>query len=588
MGGAAMSDFPPDYFDIPSLDDFLDKKAGKPKRKAPRARDGNGVDEEPTGENRVEGKPIIKIRGGILDSIATQGEEALRSAAVPLYQRANELFRPIISEVDAAHGRRTRVAQLRRIDSVYLRDLLCRIAAWNKFDGRSRKWVATNPPAEVASTILARAGEWRFPALAGIISTPTMRLDGTILSKEGYDEASRLLLVAPPEMPDIPKNPTRNDALAALALLKGLLVEFPFVGELDRAVALSALITPIVRGAFPVAPMHSAKAPVAGSGKSYLFDIVAAIAIGQIMPVMAAGADTEELEKRLGAALLAGQPLICIDNVNGELGGDALCQIIERPLVQIRILGQSTRVTIEARATTMFCTGNNVVILGDLTRRVVTIVLDPQMESPETREFKANPVSMVLANRGAYIGAALTICRAYIVAGSPGRAKRLASFEGWSDIVRSSLVWLGEQDVVDSIEVARSEDPERADLNEMLSSWGDVLGVGYRSRLPLAKVITIINEQCLGEAKWPRLSAAIQTVASRGRELANAKRLAFWLRSRKGRVVGSLRFLNDADQNRRQVHWWVDDLSGNTAERRRQDDVEKDADETPWTHFERT
>src|SRR5271166_2574519 len=102
MGGAAMSDFPPDYFDIPSLDDFLDKKAGKPKRKAPRARDGNGVDEEPTGENRVEGKPIIKIRGGILDSIATQGEEALRSAAVPLYQRANELFRPIISEVDAA------------------------------------------------------------------------------------------------------------------------------------------------------------------------------------------------------------------------------------------------------------------------------------------------------------------------------------------------------------------------------------------------------------------------------------------------------------------------------------------------------
>jgi putative DNA primase/helicase len=40
------------------------------------------------------------------------------------------------------------------------------------------------------------------------------------------------------------------------------------------------------------------------------------------MPVMAAGRTEEETEKRLGAALLAGQPIINIDNVNGELGGD--------------------------------------------------------------------------------------------------------------------------------------------------------------------------------------------------------------------------------------------------------------------------
>jgi putative DNA primase/helicase len=51
---------------------------------------------------------------------------------------------------------------------------------------------------------------------------------------------------------------------------------------------------------------------------------------------MAAGRTEEETEKRLGAALLAWQPLISIDNVNGELGGDALCQIIERPVVEIR------------------------------------------------------------------------------------------------------------------------------------------------------------------------------------------------------------------------------------------------------------
>src|SRR4029077_18000874 len=127
-------------------------------------------------------------------------------------------------------------------------------------------------------------------------------------------------------------------ALAALALLEGLLDEFPFANNASRSVALSALITPVVRGAFPVTPMHVISAPEAGSGKSYLLDVAAAVALRRPCPVMAAGRQEEEMEKRLGAAVLSGQPLISIDNLNGDLGGDALCQIIERPVVEIRIL----------------------------------------------------------------------------------------------------------------------------------------------------------------------------------------------------------------------------------------------------------
>jgi len=181
------------------------------------------------------------------------------------------------------------VAQLIRIDVVYLRDLLCRTANWQKFDGRSGKWVRTNPQPEIASTILSRVGEWEFPTIAGVVTTPTMRPDGSILAEPGYDPATRLLVAEPPQMPTIPNEPTRDEAMAALTLIEGLLREFPFVGEVDRAVALSALITPVVRGAFPVAPMHVARAPTPGSGKSYLFDVAAAIAIGQPMPVIAAG-----------------------------------------------------------------------------------------------------------------------------------------------------------------------------------------------------------------------------------------------------------------------------------------------------------
>src|SRR5262249_29555117 len=153
-------------------------------------------------------------------------------------------------------------------------------------------------------------GEWKFPTVAGIATAPTMRPNGTILDRAGYDTVTRLLLVDTLNMPSIPERPTKADAEGAMNFLTSLLPEFKFVDAVAKAVAVSAIITPVVRGAFLVAPMHIADAPVAGSGKSYLFDIVAAIVSGQRMPVIAAGRNEEETEKRLGAAVLASQPLV--------------------------------------------------------------------------------------------------------------------------------------------------------------------------------------------------------------------------------------------------------------------------------------
>jgi hypothetical protein len=283
----------------------------------------------------------IKIHGGELPTLATRAEKELLRHEMEIYQRGNVLVRPIVEEVDAAHERKTKIARFVEIEGVYLCDLLGRIIVWEKFDKRSHEWVPVDTPAKVAETLLARDGEWNFPKVAGVISTPTLRPDGTIIDQEGYDAETRLLLLAPPPMPPIPDQPTKDDALRALALLEDLLVEFPLVGDVDRSVALSAFITPVVRGAFPVAPMHAASAPVAGTGKSYLFDCVSTIAIGRLMPVMAAGRDEAETEKRLGAAIMTGQALIDIDNVNGELRGDALYQMIERPIVDVRVLGES-------------------------------------------------------------------------------------------------------------------------------------------------------------------------------------------------------------------------------------------------------
>ena len=375
-----------------------------------------------------------------------------------------------------------------------------------------------DPPRDVAGTILARAGEWKFPSVAGIITAQTMRPDGTILHQPGYDPTTRLLLVNPPQMKPIPDEPSEDEARAALELLESLLAEFPLVDDVAKSVALSTLITPVVRGAFPSAPMHIADAPVAGSGKSYLFDTAAVIAIGQPMPVIAAGCNEEELEKRLGAALLAGRPLITIDNVNGTLMSDALCQIIERPRPLVRILGKSELIEVETRGTTLFANGNNISVFGDLCRRVVRTRLDPRMENPELKTFKGNPVATVLADRGAYIAAALTVCRAYIVAGRPHLAPRLASFEGWSDTVRSALIWLGKHDPISSMAASRAEDPERTPLRALLTAWVHAFGTGKANSVTAKQVIERMHLTSPGAQvlEMPGLNAAVHAVAGGG------------------------------------------------------------------------
>jgi putative DNA primase/helicase len=520
------------------------------------------------------GRPDIEVKVGELSNIASIAEKALIDADVQFYERANNLVRPIVKKVDTFHGGTTTVAQLEPVIQAYMRDVLGRVADWHKFDSRSKKTpVKIDPPHDIAATILARKGEWKFPSLAGIITTPTMRPDGTILDQPGYDPATCLMLVNPPQMPPIPDAPTREQAKIALALYDELLVEFPFVDKVSRAVALSAFITAVVRGAFPVAPMHAMSAPDVGAGKSYILNLIAYILTGNPMPVITVGPSVEEMEKRLGSALLAGQSLITLDNVSGVLKSDNLGQIIEQPRPQVRILGRSEMPIIDTRSTSLFANGTGFTLGGDLWRRVLVARMDPKVDHPELREFKQNPVAMVMADRGAYIAAALIICRGYIAAGSPDRAMpQLASFGGWSDIVRSALMWMGEVDPVTSMMTSRADDPERVALRELLAAWSTVVGIGFAYRMTLKDAVALIGQTTsttrpsqgggytVDVMKWPELNAAMR-VALGPRQQVDVGSLGNWMRTNKGRRVDGVWFDNDANPKGGSL-WWVERADG--------------------------
>lgn len=512
--------------------------------------------------------PTIVVNPGELSWQVGAAQDALIKAAdsEPVYQRSGRLVRPVIEELDATRNRKTKICQLVPIDPTFMRVILSRVAGWERHDRRANENFATDPPNIVAMGLLSSVGEWKFAAVQGVISTPTMRPDGSLLLSAGFDAKTGLLLVEPPPMPPLIALPTKDDAIAALRLLKELLVEFPFVDDVSRAVALSGLITPVVRGAFSNAPMHTARASTPGTGKSYLWDTVAAIVIGQPMPVLSAGESRAELEKRIASALYKAQPLISLDNLTGELNSDFLCQVIERPNVETRELGKTFNFPVNTRGNSMFATGNNFTLVDDLTRRSLTAGLDARMERPELRQFKFDPVARVLANRGEYIRAALTICSAYVVAGRPNPAPKLASFESWSDTVRSPLMWLGEEDSVKSMEQARAEDPTLIELSTMLEEWSRLFGIGGENRLKLEAVLATAlskdkeNEGSELEPRHPDFYGVLVDIAFRNhgrRAEPDARTLASWLRNKKGRVVGGKRFMNEA--HGRHALWWVEE-----------------------------
>ena len=120
-----------------------------------------------------------------------------------------------------------------------------------------------------------------MPTILGVITAPTLRRNGSIISEPGFDPTTRLYYVPDAHLHvPIPKNPTKQDADDALKLLRDLITGFKFVGKTDEAVALSGVISPIVRGALGMVPLHGITAPTAGSGKSYYVDVVSVIATG--------------------------------------------------------------------------------------------------------------------------------------------------------------------------------------------------------------------------------------------------------------------------------------------------------------------
>lgn len=252
------------------------------------------------------------------------------------------------------------------------------------------------------------------------------------------------------------------------------------------------------------------------------------------------------MEKRLGAALIAGDQLISIDNCEAPLGGELLCQALTQQMLKVRILGKSKNAEVPTNAA-MFATGNNLMLTGDVIRRAVRCSLDAGVERPELREFDFDPVAEAAAKRHVYVLAALTILRAFSVAGRPRKSIPLGSFTEWSSWVRDSLIWLGMADACETMEQVRNSDPQQEALVSVVEQWSSMIGnriVSVKDVIDAAiepKSLTVYSPRT--EFLRPDFREALLTVAGEHGAI-NSRRLGKWLSAKQNRVVGKMKFIS--------------------------------------------
>jgi len=489
-------------------------------------------------------KPTIRVVAGEMHRVVDAAERELAQSRRH-YQRGGLI-------VTVATDPGTRETRVQEVSLPALVRALANAATWERFDGRSEDWVRADPPARHAAVLFDSTSYPHLPVLNGLTRQPYLRPDGSLMTTAGYDSATGMFGVFDARAFSIPDLPTRDQAEAALAVLKDLLEEFSFASESDLAVALAAIVTAAVRPSLSVAPMFHARAHMVGSGKSYLCELITAFATPQRGTPTTFPADDEECRKLLLAELLRAPAVIEFDNLTGDLvAHKSLCTALTSEFMSGRILGVSKTATVSTRAL-FLSSGNNVGPVQDMTRRCITIHLSPQCEVPAARTFtRPDLVREVLRERGRYVSAALTLVRAWIVAGRPKTAcKSLASFGDWSDLCRQPLLWLGCADPTASVFAAMAEDPDRETLSRLLTAWHAVFG-----KTP-AMVRDAVRQANASFDEHNELREVLRDIADERGEI-NRRKLGWWIRRHAGRIVDGLRFAR-ASGNRSAEAWRVE------------------------------
>jgi len=441
--------------------------------------------------------------------------------------------------------------------------LLADGANWVRVSGIERKLERCHTALWCIKGLEAR-GQWpEIRRLEGVIETPVLRADGTILCEPGYDSYTGLLFLPNANYPAAPEPLTRDHAHDAVAELLEVVADFPFASPAYRAAWLASVLTPFATFAFHgPKPLFLIDANIRGSGKSLLADVTGEVAFGRAMPRTAYTSDSDELRKRITAIALSGDLACLFDNIDGTLGGASLDAALTATSWSDRVLGASEMASGIPLHVCWYATGNNLVLRPDTARRTLHIRLEVLSENPENRTgFAHSPLlAWVQQERPRLAMAALTILAAYCKAGRPSMdLEPWGSFEAWSDLVRNAVVWAGVDDpAATRAKLAEQSDRETCALRQLINGWeeADPSGAG----MTVSEVLTLLADR---PQEFDALRGALLELApSRDGKQPGARSIGMKLHHLQRRVVGG-RYMERRD-GKMGVFWYVMNTDGGT------------------------
>jgi Toprim domain len=510
------------------------------------------VERESNPQTAPDGDDTIRVGPGTIPCQVEQAEPILTRHAEELriFQRHGLITRIIKNDkpvIDEYVQRPAGSVQLEPVESIYLRGVLEKLIYFEKLDEFSGEKKRADCPKRLPDTYLARHENYTLPHLTGVIECPIVLRDGSILHKAGYDRRSGLYLFTEEDWPNI-GDVTKDDARQALEELIAPFDQFPFVGGGAKSVFITAILTAIQRRRLKSAPMFGFSATIQRTGKSRLAEALGLLALGRIPSVSPIAEDPNEFRKALIAILVESQPITNFDNVETEINSRFLAMVLTQPTYSDRWLGVSKMMT--APTNQMFITtGNNLRFRGDCAVRSLICKLDAKMEHPETRTFKIEDLDgYLLKNRNRLVMAALTILRAYHLAGRPKiDAPAWGGFEQWCDEIRQPLLWLGCADPCSTRKDIEEKDPERESTLNVFEAWFDAV---KDQSITAPEIILKANQR-------DDLKAALLEIAAdhRDRTVIDGRRFGKWCHSKLDRIVADFKLTCDSQKTDRRVRW---------------------------------
>lgn len=410
------------------------------------------------------------------------------------------------------------------------------------------------PDGQTMEALLSRADN--FSALDKLSQIPFIRADGTVCDTPGYDAESRTYLLLDKELEgiEVPADPTPNQIQFAVRLLMDDLLEgFPFPSEGERTNALATLLTPFIRPLVPVSPLAVIDGKEAGSGKNLFADVISLILTGRAAQPLPYTIDDDEQRKVITSAFKSGTNLFIFDEAH-KIVGASFARALTSHTYQDRVLGVSTIAAFPNNVTWM-ALGNQVTVLGDMSRRVYRVRLEYTGESPENRpstDFKHPDLrGWIVDNRAELVTACLTLVRAWFAAGKP-RPKlgfRMGSFERWQETMAGVLETAGRDGFLEGMQEWRSEsDYERQNWVSHFRWLQDKFG---SEKFTVASVVKALREDRFAETPHGMDNPALEGYA---RLLGQA------YGRQKGRWLDGLRLVRHEGMDRRKVVQWSIDM----------------------------